>query len=84
MGAPKIAAAAHLQRQGGEWKGNQPPYANATYPGDSRVPGTITLAQQDAFVTMYTHQIRWVPGTPVGKDKASGPAPYTAGHDQSS
>ena len=41
--APKIAAAAKLKRQDGQWTGAQPPYANNTYPGEKASPGALDI-----------------------------------------
>jgi len=52
--APKIAAAAKLRMLGDVWSGEQPPYANGTYPGEKRSPGPITLWRRDAWLLMST------------------------------
>jgi len=56
--APKIAAAAHLRRDGSQWKGDQVPYANNMYPGEEKVPGSLTLWQSEDWVLISAIQIR--------------------------
>jgi hypothetical protein len=56
--APRIAAAAHLHRIGKQWKGDQVPYANNSYPGEEKVPGSLTLWQADDWVMISAMQLR--------------------------
>lgn len=51
--APKIAAAAHLNKSGDKWKGLQPNYANPNYVG-SKDRGPLALCQKDKTVLMST------------------------------
>jgi hypothetical protein len=57
--APKIASAAHLQRAGAQWKGDQPAYANNTYAGEQKSPGSLTLWQAGDWVLMSAMQKRF-------------------------
>lgn len=52
--AAKIAAAANLQQKKGIYMGDQPPYANVTYAGETKSAGPLTLWQSDTWVLMST------------------------------
>jgi hypothetical protein len=56
--APKIAAAAHLKREGNEWSGKQPSYANNKYAGETDSAGTLSLRQSGDWVLMTAMQKR--------------------------
>jgi hypothetical protein len=54
---PKIAAAARLsQKQTNLWAGEQPAYANGTYPGEHKSSGPLSLVQHGAWLMMSTLQ----------------------------
>lgn len=56
--APNVAAAAALTRQKTNlWTGSQPPYANGTYPGESKSSGPLMLTQSDDWLLMSTLDI---------------------------
>jgi hypothetical protein len=56
--APKIAAAAHLKREGSDWTGRQPSYANNKYAGETDSAGSLSLRQSDDWVLMTAMQTR--------------------------
>ncbi len=56
--APRIAAAAHLKREGSEWSGRQPSYANNKYAGETESAGTLSLRQSDDWLLMAAMQQR--------------------------